>query len=54
VPAAVVDRDGKRFVVHPRPDAGAQKGSVHVTALENFSGELRSKVPTADVGREVV
>ena len=40
--------DGKRFVVSPRPEAtGAQKGSVHVTVLENFSDELQRKVPVS-------
>jgi len=37
--------DGKRAVVSPRPDAGAQKGSVRVTVLENFFDELRRKMP---------
>ena len=38
--------NGKRFVVSPRPEAtGEQKGSVHVTVLENFFDELRRKEP---------
>jgi serine/threonine-protein kinase len=37
--------DGKRAVVSPRPEAGGQKGTVHVTVLENFFDELRRKMP---------
>jgi hypothetical protein len=38
--------DGKRFVVLTMPEtAGGQKGSVHVTMLENFFDELRRRIP---------
>ena len=37
--------DGKRVVASPRAEAGGQKGSVHVTVLENFFDELRRKMP---------
>jgi hypothetical protein len=37
--------DGKRAVVSTRPETGGQKGSVHVTVLENFFDELRRKMP---------
>jgi hypothetical protein len=41
--------DGKRFAVFPMPEgAGPDKGSVHVTFLQNFLDELRRQVP---VGR---
>jgi len=38
--------DGKRFAVFPRPEAaGPDKGSVHVTFLQNFLDELRRRIP---------
>ena len=41
--------DGKRFAVFPMPEAaGPEKGSVHVTFLQNFLDELRRQIP---VGR---
>jgi serine/threonine-protein kinase len=37
--------DGKRFAVFPMPEAaGPEKGSVHVTFLENFFDELRRRI----------
>jgi hypothetical protein len=39
--------DGKRAVASPRAEAGGQKGSVHVTVLENFFDELRRKMPAS-------
>ena len=39
--------DGKRVVASPKPEAAAQKASVHVTVLENFFDELRRKMPAA-------
>jgi hypothetical protein len=39
--------DGKRFAVFRRPESmGDQKGSVHVTFLENFFDYLKRRVPT--------
>jgi serine/threonine-protein kinase len=39
--------DGKRFVVFTLPEtpAGGEKGSVHVTVLENFFDEVRRRIP---------
>ena len=38
--------DGKRFAVFPMPEAaGPDKGSVHVTFLQNFLDELRRRIP---------
>jgi len=38
--------DGKRFAVFPMPEAaGAEKGTVHVTFLQNFLDELRRRIP---------
>jgi len=38
--------DGKRFAVFAMPEAaGPEKGSVHVTFLQNFVDELRRKLP---------
>jgi hypothetical protein len=38
--------DGKRFAVFPMPEAAVpEKGSVHVTFLQNFVDELRRKLP---------
>jgi Tol biopolymer transport system component len=38
--------DGKRFAVFPMPEgAGLDKGSVHVTFLQNFLDELRRQIP---------
>jgi Tol biopolymer transport system component/predicted Ser/Thr protein kinase len=38
--------DGKRFAVFTLPDAPAgEKGSVHITMLENFFDELKRKIP---------
>jgi serine/threonine-protein kinase len=38
--------DGKRFVVFTMPETvGGQKGSVHVTMLENFFDEVRRRIP---------
>ena len=39
--------DGKRVVASPKPEAAAQKASVHVTVLENFFDEVRRKMPAA-------
>jgi hypothetical protein len=39
--------DGKRFAVFRMPEStGEQKGSVHVTFLENFFDYLKRRVPT--------
>lgn len=38
--------DGKRFAVFPMPEAeGSEKGTVHVTFLQNFLDELRRRIP---------
>jgi serine/threonine-protein kinase len=38
--------DGKRFAVFPMPEGAApDKGSVHVTFLQNFLDELRRQIP---------
>jgi serine/threonine-protein kinase len=38
--------DGKRFAVFSKPEAaGPEKGSVHVTFLQNFLDELRRQIP---------
>jgi Tol biopolymer transport system component/predicted Ser/Thr protein kinase len=38
--------DGKRFAVFPTPEAaGSEKGSVHVTFLQNFLDELQRRIP---------
>jgi len=38
--------DGKRFAVFPMPEAaGPEKGTVHVTFLQNFFDELRRRIP---------
>jgi hypothetical protein len=38
--------DGKRFAVLAMPEAaGPEKGSVHVTFLQNFVDELRRRIP---------
>jgi hypothetical protein len=39
--------DGKRFVVLTLPEtpAGSEKGTVHVTVLENFFDEVRRRIP---------
>jgi serine/threonine-protein kinase len=38
--------DGKRFAVFPMPEAeGLEKGTVHVTFLQNFIDELRRRIP---------
>ena len=38
--------DGKRFAVFPMPEAeGSEKGTVHVTLLQNFLDELRRRIP---------
>ena len=38
--------DGKRFAVFPMPEAaGPDRGSVHVTFLQNFLDELRRQIP---------
>jgi len=40
--------DGQRFAVFPMPEAaGAGKGSVHVTFLLSFLGELKRRIPAA-------
>jgi serine/threonine-protein kinase len=45
--------DGKRFAVFPRPEAGEQKGSVHVTVVLNFVDEIKRKMPAGQVrGKE--
>ena len=38
--------DGKRFAVFRGPESTGDKGSVHVTFLENFFDYLKSRVPT--------
>ena len=38
--------DGKRFAVFPMPEAaGPEKGTVHVTFLQNFLDELKRRIP---------
>jgi hypothetical protein len=38
--------DGKRFAVTlPDTPAGGEKGTVHVTVLENFFDEVRRRIP---------
>ena len=40
--------DGKRFAVFPMPEAeGPEKGTVHVTFLENFLDELQRRIPAS-------
>jgi len=42
-----VASDGKRFVVLSLPEtpAGSERGTVHVTVLQNFFDEVRRRIP---------